>query len=260
MSQHRLRESGLTVPELLIVMAVSIILMAVITSFGLHYWANSATLKADQETLVSRLNTGDYIRQAVSSASGMITQNDLTDAHTMKADPSISSGLYWLPIHAIPGTTTMPSSGSYTPLLYMSRPSINTSKNIIMNGSIPYQDDVILYLNGTTKQLLARVIANSSASNNRAQTSCPAAQATTSCPADAVLADDVSSIGMRYFSRSGNTIDYTSSTDSITGAYNGPDFPSVEVVELTLGLSRKGQVHNGGTTSNQTVIRVALRN
>ncbi len=223
----RLDIRGVTIVELLVVIIVSVIVMGVVTSFSLHYWANSATLQADQETLVSRLNSGDYLRQAINSASGLINQNDLADSHTGKVDPADGTGNYWLPIHAVPGTVSMGGTATITPLAYFNRPSIDTSKNIVMNGSIPYQDDVILYLNGTTKQLLARTVANTSASNNRAKTSCPKALATTSCPADTVVADDVAAVTMRYFSRSGNTIDYTSIVDPSTGAYSGPYFPTV---------------------------------
>ena len=257
---QKLDNNGLTIVELLVVMIVSLIIMGVVTSFGLHYWANSATLQSDQETFVSRLNSGDYLRQAIDSSSGLINQNDLPDSHTGNVDPGDATGTYWLTIHAIPGTTSVGVSGTITPLVYLNRPSIDTSKNIIMNGSIPYQDDIILYLNGNTKQLLARIVANPYAASNRAKTSCPAAQATNNCPADAVISSDVSAVTTRYFSRSGNTIDYTSIVDPSTGAYIGPDFPSVEVVEFNLKLFRKGRVHNGGDTLNQTVIRVALRN
>ncbi len=253
-------QSGLTVVELLVVMMVSLILMGVVTSFGLDYWATTATLKTDQETFVSRLNAGDYLRGAVNSASGLISQNDLADAHVGNADTSDVSGTHWTVIHAIPGTITMGASGTMTPLVYFNRPSVDTSKNIVLNGAITYQDDVVLYLNGTTKQLLARTIANASAANNRAVTSCPPSLASQSCPADAVIADDISSVTMRYFSRSGNTIDYTSVVDGTTGQFIGPDFPSVEVVEFNLKLFRKAQLHNGSDTNNQTVIRVALRN
>jgi Tfp pilus assembly protein FimT len=256
----RPRESGLTVVELLVVMVVSSVLMAVVTSFALHYWANSATLSTDEATLVARLNSGDYLREAIDSASGLITQNDLPDSHTANPDPLNITGNYWLPIHAIPQTINIGATGTMTPVIYLNRPSIDTSKNIIMNGTIPYQDDVILYLNGTTKQLLARVVANSSATGNRAKTSCPANLATVSCPADSIVADNVSALTVRYFSRSGNTIDYSSIVDPNTGQYIGPDFPSVEVVEFTLKLFQKAQVHNGNNTTNQTVIRVALRN
>jgi prepilin-type N-terminal cleavage/methylation domain-containing protein len=254
------RSSGFTLVELLVVISVSGIMMTVITGFALRYWGKTISLSNDQQTLVSRLNSGDYLRAGVDSASGLITQNNLPDAHVGKPDPADGTGTHWLIIHAIPTTVVNGGVGTFTPLIYYNRPSIDTSKNIIMNGTIPYEDDVILYMNGTTKQLLARVIANQYAPSNSARTTCPAASATNACPADNVIANDVKNIGMRYFSRSGNTIDYTSIVDPNTGQYIGPDYPSVEIVEFTIQLFHKAQFHNAQDTTNQTVIRVALRN
>lgn len=256
----KLNERGVTIVELLVVMIVSLILTGVITVFALNYWASSASLETSQEALVSRLNSGDYLREALDAASGLINQNDLNDANPGKPDPADVTGKHWLPIHAVPASIAMPAKGAISPVIYFNRPSINTSKNIIMNGAIAYQDDVVLYLNGTTKQLLARTISNQSASSNRAKTTCPAALATSSCPADIIVADNVSAITMRYFSRSGNTIDYTSITDPVSGAYIGPDFSSVEVVEFTVKFFTKARLRNGADSTNQTVIRVALRN
>jgi hypothetical protein len=256
----RLNESGLTVVELLAVIITSSIIVGTVTAFALNFWTNTAVVQSDEDTLVTRLNAGDYLRNSINSAAGLINQNDLADTHTGNADPADGSGTHWLPIHAVPGTISMGTAGTITPLIYFNRPSIDTSNNIIMNGTVPYQDDVVLYMNGTTKQLLARIIANPDAANNRAKTTCPLGFASQSCPQDTVIADNVSGVGMRYFSRSGNTIDYTSIVDPNTGAYIGPDFPSVEVVEFTVNLFKKAQLHNGANTINQAVIRVALRN
>lgn len=254
------QQAGFTVVELLVVMVVSGLIMGVISNFALNYWGRTITVNNDQQTLVTRLNANDFLRSSIDSASGIVTQNSLADANVGNADPGDVTGTHWLIIHAIPTTISVGGTGSFTPLLYYNRPSVSTTKNIIINGSIPYEDDIILYMNGTTKQLLARTIANTSATNNRARTSCPPATATNSCPADNIIADNVVSVGMRYFSRSGNTIDYTSITDPTTGKYIGPDFTSVEIVEFTLNLARKANLHNATNTSNQTVIRVALRN
>lgn len=253
-------QDGFTVVELLAFIITSSIIMGVVTAFALNFWTNTAVVQSDSSAFVSRLNAGDYLRDTVNSAVGLINQNDLPDAQAGASDPSDPSNTYWVQIHAVPGPINMGGPGNITPVLYLNRPSIDTSKNIIMNGSVPYQDDVILYLDGTTKQLLARVIANPYAADNRAKTTCPADTASQSCPADTVVADDVSAVDMRYFSRSGNTLDYTSIVDPDTGAYIGPDFPVVEVVEFNLKLHKKAQLHNGADTSNQTVIRVALRN
>jgi prepilin-type N-terminal cleavage/methylation domain-containing protein len=253
-------ERGVTIVELLVVIAVSSVLMGIMSGFALNYWSNSVTLSNDQSTLVSRLNAGDYLREALNASSGLIDQNDLPDAHTLNADPSDITGTHWVVIHAIPGTIAVGASNTYTPVFYFNRPSIDTSKNVILNGAIPYEDDVVIYMNGTTKQLLARTIANPYAPNNGTLTSCPPSVATTSCPADTVISDDVSSVTMRYFTRSGNPVDYTSIIDPLTGLYIGPDFPSVEIVELTLNIAKKAQLHNAINTTNSTVIRVALRN
>lgn len=253
-------QRGMTIVELLAVIITSAIIMTLVTAFALNFWTDTAVVESDENTFVSRLNAGDYLRDAVDSAVGLINQNDLPDAHAGKPDPSDPTNTYWEVIHAVPGTISMGGNGTLTPIIYFNRPSIDTSKNIIMNGSIPYEDDVVLYMDGSTKQLLARVIANPYAPNNRAKTTCPVSASSQSCPADTVVAENVSAVDTRYFSRSGNTIDYTSIVDPNTGGYAGPDFPAVEVVEFNLKLFKKAQLHNGADTSNETIIRVALRN
>jgi prepilin-type N-terminal cleavage/methylation domain-containing protein len=255
-----MNQTGLTIVELLVVISVSSILMTVVTAFALQYWGNTTALSTAQGSLVSRLNASDFLANSINQASGLIRQNDLPDQHPGVVDTSNSAGTYWEVIHAVPGSITMGPSGTIKPLLYYNRPSVNDAKNIILNGTQAYQDDVILYLDGTTNQLLARTIANGNATSNRLRTTCPPAVATTSCPADTVVSDDVSSVNMRYFSRSGNLIDYTSITDPTSGGYIGPDFPSVEIVEFTINLSHKTQLHSATTITNQTVVRVALRN
>lgn len=253
-------QDGFTIPELLTVLIVSSLLSGLIITFGFNYWRFGALQQADQDTLISRLDAGDYIRENVGESSGLINQNSLVDNHVLAADPDIASGLYWLPLHAIPKTTPIGNSGTITPLLYFRKFSANKSKNLVMNGVIPYEDEYVLYLNGTTKQLLARTLANPSATNNRLLTSCPLADATSTCPADQVIVNDVASISTRYFSRNGTLLDYTSSTDPNTGEYDGPDFPVVEVLELTINLQKKPELISTDATKNSTIIRIALRN
>src|SRR5258708_1589683 len=129
-----------------------------------------------------------------------------------------------------------------------------------MNGSQPYEYEYIFYLDGSTKELLSRVLANPSATGNSAKTTCPPAMATLSCPADKIVAENVASVATRYFSRTGNTIDYTSIWDPDTNSYAGPDFPSVDVIEFTLNLTLKPIFQTTNATVNATIIRVAMRN
>lgn len=253
-------QAGMTIVELLVVISVSAMLMTVVTGFALNFWGHTVTLSADQGTLVSRFNVSTYLNKMIGQGYGFVNQNDIPDNNTGKVDPAIASGKYWLPIHAVPSTISMGATGTITPLLYFRKPSIDTAKNIIVNGSVPYEDNYILYLDGSSKQLRARMLANPSAPGNATKTTCPPNVATTSCLADSVVSDEVSSIGLRYFSRSGNTINFTSITDPQTGNYIGPDYPSVEIVELTINYYHKAQFHNATNTTTQTIVRVALRN
>jgi hypothetical protein len=193
-------------------------------------------------------------------SSGLIIQNSLADTNTLNPDPLILPANHWLPIHAIPGTTSIGAPGTYTPLAYFKRPSINTSGAVVMNGTQPYEDEFVLYLDGSKKSLMSRSLANPAAASNRLKTSCPVALATDSCPADRTVASNISSVVTRYFSKTGNLIDYTSSYDTTTNTYTGPDFPVVEVVEFKLNLTKKPGFQKSNATVNATIIRVALRN
>jgi hypothetical protein len=241
-------------------MVLTSFFVTLIMTFTIGYWRDGYLEESDLDTLNTRLTAGDILRDSVGTSAGMIMQNSITDAHTLNPDSSDVSGTHWVTIHAVPGAVTMPASTSTTPLVYYRRPSQAANGAYIMNGANPYEDEFVLYMDGVTKSLKMRSLANPSASGDRVKTSCPASIATTSCPADKVVAKDVSSVTMRYFSRTGNTIDYTSITDPNTGLYAGPDFTAVEVVEFTLNLTKKPFLQTTSATQNSTIIRVALRN
>ncbi len=251
-------EDGFTLPELLVVTVVTGFFIGLIVYFTFSYWRYGYLLEADLDTFITRLNAGDVLREQVGTSAGLIQQNGITDPHANNPDPGNTS--YWIMMHAIPGTKTVPASGSTTPLIYFRRLSFNTSGNIIMNGSQPYEDEFVLYLDGSSKELRLRSLANPVAPSNRLKTSCPPSIASSSCPADRVFATDLASVGLRYFSRSGNPIDWTSITDPITGQYAGPDFTVVEVVEFTLNITKKPLFQQTNATVNSTVVRIALRN
>lgn len=253
-------EAGYTIPEMLSVLIVTSFLVGLILFFMFSYWRYGALLESDLDTFVTRLNAGDALREAMSGSSGAIIQNSIPDSNTLAPDPAIGSNLYWQPLHAIPGNTPVGSSGTITPLFYFKRYSVSTSGSLIMNGTQPYEDEFIIYLDGTGKKMFIRSLANPGASGNRVKTSCPPASATTSCPADREIVQYLASVDLEYFARSGGTIDYTSIVDPITGNFAGPDFPVVEAVEFTIHLSKKPFLQKTSATQNDTVIRVALRN
>lgn len=251
-------EDGFTIPELIVVMSVTSIFVGLIVFFTFSYWRYGYLMEADFDTLTTRLNAGDYFREAIGSSSGMITQNSIPDPNSLDPDTSISGGEYWVPIHAIPGN--IPVDGTISPVIYYKQPSKNSAGEILMNGVQPYEDEYVVYLDGAAKQLKVRSLANPDASGNRLKTSCPPALVTTDCPADRTIATDVASIDLRFFSRTGNLINHASIVDSTTGALIGPDYPVVEVLELTLNITKKPIFQKTNATVNSNIIRVALRN
>lgn len=253
-------QRGFTIPELLTVVVITGIFVSIIMVFTFSYWRYGYLLESDLDTFVTRLNAGDYFREALGGSSGLIIQNSIPDSNTNNPDPAIASNLYWTPLHAIPKNTSVGASGTTTPLLYFKRFSVNSSGAFIMNGTQPYEDEFVAYLSGTGGQLLIRTLANNAAVSNKLKTSCPPASATTSCPADKIIASDLASVDTRYFSRTGNLIDYTSAFDPLTNSYIGPDFPAVEVVEFTLNISKKPVLQQTNATKSSTIIRIALRN
>ena len=252
------KDEGFTISELIIAIFLSGLILGLIMTFTFSYWSYGTAAESDLDSYVERLNTADILRDYFGASSGLINQNGIPDAHPESIDTSVNPENYWTLIHAIPGTFSTPTSGAQ-PILYFRRPSLTNANAYIMNGSIPYEDEFMIYIDGPSKQLRMRTLANPNATGNRQTTSCAGIYISVSCPTDRTLIKNVSSVATRYFSKSGTTIDYTSSTDILTGLYNGPDFPTVEVVELTIKLTYK-PVFSKQTTSNETIIRIALRN
>jgi type II secretory pathway pseudopilin PulG len=262
----RKNHAGFTIPELIIMMAVTSILTLLVISFMMSYWGGAARLQSDSMTLVSRLNAGDALRDALNVSSGLISQNSIQDPYAGVVDPVAGSG-YWLQQHAVPKTFTMPSGANITPIFYFQAPSVTSTRTFIMNGTQSYKDEFVLFMDGSTKTLKLRNLINTSAAGDRLKTTCPPASATPTCPVDRILSENVASVDTRYFSRSGNTVNYTSIVEKdatgnpvVPTVYIGPDFPSVEVVELTIHLFQKSTVCGAANTANEVIVRVALRN
>ncbi|HSX52898.1 MAG TPA: prepilin-type N-terminal cleavage/methylation domain-containing protein [Patescibacteria group bacterium] len=253
-------ENGFTLVELMSVIIVTGIFVTVIMFFMFNFWTSGYLMEADLDTFVSRLNAEDYIRNTVGESSGLINQNSIPDANTENVDPANGSGNYWIPIHAVPGNTPVGSPGTTTPLLYFRRYSQDNTGAFIMNGNQHYDDEYVFYLNGSTKQLLARTLANPNASGDRLKTTCPPNLATSTCPADKVISSFIASVDTRYFSRTGNLVNFQSIWDPNINGYAGPDFAAVDVLELTLNLTTKPVFQKTNATVNNTIIRIALRN
>jgi hypothetical protein len=256
----RIEEAGFTLVELIVVMVISMLLTGILLTFMFHYWRYSYVLDYTEESFAERLNVNDFLRDSIGSAVGLINQNGLPDQNANAPDPNIPSNLYWKIIHAIPGTYSVENDGSAVPLIYYRRYSFNNSNSYIMNGTVPYEDEYVLYIDSANKRVLLRSIANPNAPGNRLKTTCPPEIASVDCPTDKILINNISSVALRYFSRSGNFVDWTSIWDPINSTYAGPDFPTAEVVEFTFNVNRNAFFSSSNSTTNTTIVRVSLRN
>lgn len=256
----RRNESGFTLPEMITVLVVTAVFSGLIIFFAFSYWRYGALMEADMDSFVTRLNAGDVLRENIGSSSGMIVQNSIPDPNRHVPDPDDTTNTFWGEVHAIPGNIPVGSNGTYTSVAYFKRFSFDSTNNIIMNGKQPYEDEYILYIDGTTRQLKLRTLANTDAVGNKLKTSCPAVSASAECPADRIVASDIDSIDLRFFSRTGNLIDHSSAYDSDTNEYIGPDYPVVEVMEFKLNLAIKPFLQKDAASRTSTIIRIALRN
>lgn len=256
-----INQKGFTVTELLIVVVATSLVTIALIAFMFNFWRFSYYSQANQNSFTERLNASDYLRERLSASSGLITQNGIADSNVGEPDPLDGTGNYWLPVHAVPGNIDTTPAGDIVPIVYFKGYSTADDKTLIMNGIIPYEDEYILYLTDEG-QLKVRTLVNpNTIASNRLLTTCPPATASPACPEDTVLINDVESVDRRYFSRSGNLIDWTSVTDSdAPDFYIGPDNGAVEVVELKINVKAKAAFQQSETLQNSTVVRVALRN
>ena len=260
MNRH---ERGITVVELLIVIVVTGLLTGLIFQFTFGYWKQGVFSQTELNAITERLNASDYLRENLSSSTGLATQNSVADNNVLAPEPTDATGKYWKIIHAYRGLIS--NTSGVTPVIYFKRYSVDSSQRIIFNGLLPYEDDYIIYMDASTKQLRARVLANTNAPGNVATTTCMPSTAT--CPADRILANDVTGVDMRYFTKAGLDITYsetqvtdTSVVPNVTYTVYGPDYPVVEVVELNMKLSKIPQGHQNSPFNTSTIIRAALRN
>jgi type II secretory pathway pseudopilin PulG len=259
----RNREQGLTIVELLIVMVVTGMLTGMIFVFTFGYWKQGVYAQTEINAITERLNASDYLRENLSSSTGLATQNSVPDDNVLVSEPTDGTGKYWKIIHAYKGLIS--NTSGVTPVLYFKRYSIDSSQNIIFNGLLPYEDDYLVYMDAPTKQLRVRVLANKDAPGNATATTCM--PATSTCAADRVLANDVTGMDMRYFTKAGLDITYSETTvvdtvpdPDVTYTTYGPDYPVVEVVEMTMKLSKVPPNYQNEVFQTSTIIRVALRN
>jgi hypothetical protein len=143
------------------------------------------------------------VARQIRLAKSVVSSNSLDDAHAPGAPGNLNS---W---NGAAGTGTA---------LILEVPSHTAAGAVIYADglhAILYTDEVIFYLDSSTKRLYKRVLANSSAPGNVTKTTCPPASATSLCPADADVVDDVASLTTSYLTSAGGTPLTPSGTEAV---------------------------------------------
>lgn len=269
----RTNQDGFSLVEMLIVVIMTSVLSLIIFGMGFQYIKQAASLTAKSNFYADRLNVSDYLRQNVGLSTGLLNQNSIIDATTRTPDPADGTNTHWSKLHAIPGSFGSPTT--ITPIIYYSQDALRSDGTAIMNGASAYQNEFILYHDGPSSELRIRSLANPSAAQNKTHTTCTTA--TPTCQKDKVLLSGVQTVEMRYFSRSGDDIDFRSSCDPVVfycagntpigcnqaapyDGCNGLDFSQVEVAQFKLKVKKVIESDANHSIYSSTIIRVALRN
>lgn len=197
------QQAGFTILEAILALTIASMLVVVIAQF---ISANLTSNTREQTMTLIQNNT----RQAVETVASSIRSAKSVEAVNSQPDsnsPGAPDNLYSWSSEAGSGTAlilAVPAKDSNGNMIY-----IDGSHNSL------YTDDVIYYLDPVSKILYRRLVANQSAPNNAAITTCPPAKATSTCPADAKVVEDIANLTTAYFDAKNNTVIAPSGTEAI---------------------------------------------
>jgi prepilin-type N-terminal cleavage/methylation domain-containing protein len=195
-------EHGFSLFELVISISISSVLLLVGANFTTQGTINA---NADYHRTVVQTDT----QSAVDSVARVIKSARSVQAANTQPDPNSPGG------SANPYGWSGAAGNNAT--LILAIPSRDVNGNLLYVDGLHtnlYTDDVIYYLNPTTKRLYKRVIANAVA-GNAAKTTCPPTLATPSCPADSAVVQDVASLSTTYYDHNNATVALPAGTEAV---------------------------------------------
>ncbi|HSX27284.1 MAG TPA: type II secretion system protein [Patescibacteria group bacterium] len=156
-------QSGLTIVELLVSVAIAAILASVLLAINLQFFGNVMQSQISAELAVESHFVLEAMVEDIRLADGITVTNSLADANGPAG-----------------GWSTSDSANR----LVLKSPAINSSRDIIYDDStgFPYRNELVYFMSG--KMLYRRTLKNGGASGNIAVTTCPASTASSSCPVD----------------------------------------------------------------------------
>tara|TARA_B100002049_G_C16021348_1_gene350380 strand:- start:363 stop:1040 length:678 start_codon:yes stop_codon:yes gene_type:complete len=199
------RQLGMTLPELIVAISVTVVISTVIVNFMIDNIRTSSAQSARQSLLGSARITLDKVTNDIRHSAAADDNNRWNDPHSPGA----------------PGNQLSWQSNANT--LVLATAAKNTSGDIIFDDPSNYITAKNNYVYFVQNGILYKRIIASPVANNAAKTTCPEASSSPSCPKDTVVVRDVKSFSVAYINA-----DNTSVTPS-----------SARAVELTLTLEDK---------------------
>lgn len=219
-TRTRIREAGVTMVELIVVITISSVLMVSALTVTLYFYGDTITSNLQSRLAVESQNILRSIVEELRVSSGVRANNTITDPNA-------------------PGGWTTSNANL---VLIIASPVLNTSNDFVINPATgdPYQNEIVYFTIGTT--LYKRYLAHSDAAGNRFKTSCPLAIATATCPADVKLSDHFKTMSFIFYDQD----------DIVTSV-----LADARSIKLTISMERKTF---GRTLEFSNNIRITMRN
>ncbi len=220
-SKHRLSEAGYTLVETVLAVSVAAIMIGVLFSITFSYYTNAVQSQAAASMALESQTILSQMVEDLRLADGTALNNEITD-------PNAPGGVW----------TTSDANN----VLVIRYPAVTADRDIIYqpDTGFPYQNEFVYFINGTSMH--KRILKNTGAVGNAAETSCPAASATPTCRADPLFSTDVSDLTFTLYDINNNVT---------------TDPAQARSVKLTVSLSK---VVFGKTISMSNTTQVTQRN
>lgn len=193
---------GITLIELVVSIGIASLLLLVLLQVIANVYRNWR-----REGTKTQLQTNTKI--AVETVAQVIRAAKSVEAKNSQPDPNppvVGDPYSW---------TGVTGSGATLILAVPAKDSDNNLIYIDATHTSLYTNNVIFYLDPTSKILYRRTIANQTAPNNAAVTTCPPALASPSCPADSKVVEDVANLTTTYLDASGGVVSTPSGTEAV---------------------------------------------
>ena len=174
-------QSGFTLVEMIVAVTAGTLVIVLVLSISFYYFANILQVNAQTRLVTEAQIALNRVVEDVRTGSAVLLSNTITDIN-----------------EPVGGWTT----SNADLILILSTPALDSTNAFIFDSDTgnPYQNEFI-YFTDSDNHLHKRILANPSAPDNIATTTCPETAATPACPADSLLTDNFDTMSFSFFDR-----------------------------------------------------------